>query len=197
MLTVTPPDHVVCAEPAPSSGLREQLRMSTAAAHRSLDARAGSFELTSLAGYRRFLEASAAALLPLETGLESSGIARLFADWPQRSRTAAITADLGDIGGAVNPLPAMAPMSHLDMLGTMYVLEGSRLGARYLLRTVAGSDEPQIVTATRYLRHGQGVPLWRTFLERLEREPMTAVGELETVAAAQRAFAMFATAMGA
>jgi heme oxygenase len=197
MLTVTPPDHAGCVERIFPSNLRGQLKAATAATHRALDARVGSFDLTSVAGYRRFLEASAAALLPLEAGLERSGVAHLFADWPRRSRSAAITADLDDLGGSVHPLPLVAAMSRLEMLGTMYVLEGSRLGAKYLLRTVVACDQPPMAAATRYLRHGHGLPLWRTFLKRLEREPVTPDGEYETIAGAQRAFAMFAAAAGA
>lgn len=178
------------------NGLREKLKTATSGAHRALDARLGTFELTSIAGYRPFLEANAAALLPLETSLERSGIVDLFTDWPQRSRRAAMAIDLDCIGGAANPLPPIAPMNRREMLGVMYVLEGSRLGAKYLLRTVAGCDEPQIVAATNYLRHGNGLPLWRTFLERLEREPVTPDGEAEVIACAERAFAMFARAAG-
>jgi heme oxygenase len=177
--------------------MREKLKMATDAAHRALDTRLGAFDLTSVSGYRRFLEANAAALLPLEAALERSGVVHLFADWSQRSRRVAITADLDRIGGASHPLPSMASMSRQEMLGAMYVLEGSRLGAKYLLREVAGSREPKIVAATRYLRHGSGLPLWRTFLDALEREAVTGENEVEMIGSAQRAFAMFAKAAGA
>jgi heme oxygenase (biliverdin-IX-beta and delta-forming) len=197
MLAEAPPDNAVRVGDISSSGLREKLKAATAPAHRALDARFGAFDLTGVAGYRRFLEASAAALLPLESALERAGIADLFADWPQRARRAAIAADLDRIGGVARPLPAMAPMGRRDMLGAMYVLEGSRLGAKYLLRAVIGAGEPQIAAATSYLRHGNGLPLWRTFLETLEREPVTPDGEAEMISGAQRAFAMFARAAGA
>ena len=88
-------------------------------------------------------------------------------------------------------------MNRREMLGAMYVLEGSRLGAKYLLRIVAGCGEPQVAAATNYLEHGNGLPLWRTFLERLEREAVTPDGEAELISGAQRAFAMFARAAGA
>jgi heme oxygenase len=76
----------------------------------------------------------------------------------------------------------------------MYVLEGSRLGARYLLRTIAASADPLIAEARGYLRHGTGQPLWRSFLARLEREPMTEDDAAEAIAGARQAFAMFAEA---
>ena len=197
MLAVTPPDNAIGVRAISPSGLRERLRAATADAHQALDARFGAFDLTSIAGYCRFLEASAAALLPLETALERSGVARLFSDWPQRSRRTTLLADLDCIGGVANPLPSPAAMSRHEMLGAMYVLEGSRLGAKYLLRAVAGCSQPQIEAATRYLRHGSGLPLWQLFLERLEREPVTPDGEAGTIEGARRAFAMFTKAAGA
>jgi len=178
-------------------GLRGKLKTATEVAHRSLDARFASYDLTRLNGYRRFLEANAAALLPLETALEKSGVADVFADWPERSRRSAIEADLEATWGLVNPLPDVAPMNRAEMLGTMYVLEGSRLGAKYMMRHLASCQEPRILSATRYLRHGEGWPLWRTFLETLEREPVTAEGEAGMISAAERTFAMFAKAAGA
>jgi heme oxygenase (biliverdin-IX-beta and delta-forming) len=197
MLAAAPPDNAVRVGDLSRCGLREKLKAATASAHRALDARFGAFDLTSMAGYRRFLEASASALLPIEAALERAGIADLFSDWPQRSRRTAIVADLDRIGGVIDPLPPVLPMNRHEMLGTMYVLEGSRLGAKYLMRAVTGCGEPRMVAATNYLAHGDGLPLWRTFLETLEREGVAPDGEVEVIAGAQRAFAMFARAAGA
>jgi heme oxygenase len=194
MLAVSPPDNAACTGELSPPGLREKLKAATALAHRALDARLCTFDLTTVDGYRRFLEASAAALLPLEAALRRAGVAEEFGDWPRRSRGAAIAADLDCIGGVIRPFHSVITLSRAEMWGVMYVLEGSRLGAKYLLRTVADCAEPQIVAATRYLRHGNGQPLWRTFLEKLEGEPATADCEAETISGAQRAFAMFAKA---
>jgi heme oxygenase len=196
MLAVAPPDAVRVGEFSPST-LREKLKRAIASAHSDLDARFGTYRLTSVDGYRRFLEASAAALLPLEAALEHAGVADRFPDWSQRTRRAAIMADLEQIGGAVHSLPAIAALSHNEMLGTMYVLEGSRLGAKYLLRVVADCGEPLIAAATGYLRHGNGLPLWRTFLAKLESEPVTQGDEAEIASGATVAFAAFARAAGA
>jgi heme oxygenase len=197
MLTASLPDKAAHAgEPSPI-GLREKLKAATALAHRSLDACFAAFDLTSLDGYRRFLEASAAALLPLEAALERSGVADVFADWPQRSRSAAIAVDIDRLGGTTRSFRCVITLSRLEMWGVMYVLEGSRLGAKYLLRDIAGCGEPQIAAATRYLRHGDGQPMWRSFLDRLEREQVAPDEEAEMISGAQRAFAMFARAAGA
>ena len=179
-------------------GIRDKLKAATAAAHHALDERLSVFDLTARAHYRRFLEASAAALLPLEAALRKAGIADMFEDWPLRTRSAAITADLNQLGGTVNLLPLPAePLDRCGVLGTLYVLEGSRLGAAYLARMVAASADPRVRAATRYLCHGSGQGLWRSFLDRLEREPVSAADERAMIVSAQQAFAMFAAAAAA
>lgn len=170
-------------------GLRERLRDATAAAHRELDAQLSSFDLTVLAGYRRFLQASAGALLPLEAALVEARVADLFPDWPERTRSAAITADLGRLGSAVQSTVSVPPLTSSGMLGAMYVLEGSRLGAKFLLRELAEATDPRIAQATSYLSHGAGKRLWQSFLSRLESEE--SCDEVEAIAAARIAFAAF------
>ncbi len=180
-----------CAEPD-GKRVREKLRQATAAAHRSLDARLAGFDLETVYGYRRFLEASAAALLPLEEALEDSGVERIFPDWRERSRSSAIKADLDRLHGVASPLGRIGPLNRNAVLGVMYVLEGSRLGAKLLLRSIAG--HPLIEDATDYLSHGAGKALWRSFLLRLEGESVTSDDETEIVTGARGAFAMFAEA---
>ncbi|QOZ67087.1 heme oxygenase [Bradyrhizobium arachidis] len=171
------------------SGLRERLRDSTASAHRELDAQLSAFDLTVFSGYRRFLQASAAALLPLETALVEAGIARLFPDWPERSRSAAIVADLGRLGSAVPFTVSVPALTRSGMLGTMYVLEGSRLGAKFLLKTVADAADPRLGEAAAYLNHGTGKRLWQSFLAKLASEE--GCEEDEAIDFARIAFAAF------
>ncbi|GMO36908.1 biliverdin-producing heme oxygenase [Bradyrhizobium sp. TM233] len=173
-------------------GLRERLRDATAAAHRELDAQLSSFDLTVLAGYRRFLQASAGALLPLEAALVAAGVARIFPDWPERSRSAAIAADLGRLGSAARSTVSVPPLTPSGMLGTMYVLEGSRLGARFLLKEVAEAADLRMTEATSYLGHGAGKRLWQSFLSKLQGGE--ACDEVEAIAAARVAFAAFGRA---
>ncbi|MBR0975196.1 MULTISPECIES: biliverdin-producing heme oxygenase [Bradyrhizobium] len=170
-------------------GLRERLRDETAAAHRELDAQLSSFDLTVFSGYRRFLQASAGALLPLEAALDEAGVARMFPDWPERVRRAAIAADLGRLGSAVQSTVSVPPLTRSGVLGTMYVLEGSRLGAKFLLKTVADAGDPRIGEATAYLNHGAGKRLWQSFLARLASE--VACDQEEVIEAARIAFAAF------
>ncbi|WP_347337488.1 biliverdin-producing heme oxygenase [Bradyrhizobium arachidis] len=165
------------------------MRDSTASAHRELDAQLSAFDLTVFSGYRRFLQASAAALLPLETALVEAGIARLFPDWPERSRSAAIVADLGRLGSAVPFTVSVPALTRSGMLGTMYVLEGSRLGAKFLLKTVADAADPRLGEAAAYLNHGTGKRLWQSFLAKLASEE--GCEEDEAIDFARIAFAAF------
>ena len=51
--------------------------------------------------------------------------------------------------------------------GVLCVLEGSRLGAKVLRRLLSVAGLPAL-PPLRYLRNGEGLPLWHMFLERLE-----------------------------
>jgi heme oxygenase (biliverdin-IX-beta and delta-forming) len=195
------PAVAASTQPAPhqgllpaNPGLRSRLKDATADAHRNLDARLSGLDLTSLDGYRRFLEANAAALWPVEDALEAAGVAAIFTDWPRRSRRAAMTADLLRVRGALRPLPQMQGINRNGVFGAMYVLEGSRLGAKYLLRGVAHAPDPVVTSATAYLGHGAGQHFWQSFLVALEQEPATPDDEAEIIDAAEQAFSMFAEA---
>ncbi len=171
--------------------LRNRLRTATAEAHWKLDEKLGRFDLTRPAGYRQFLEANAAALLPLEDTLLASGVVEEFPDWPQRSRTAAILADLSQLGGDARPLQSAPQFSLETMLGTLYVLESSRLGAAVLLRTVEGSPDPLVASTTAFLSHGLHQGLWQSFLKRMESHAPALNGDAGVVAGALQTLALF------
>lgn len=173
-----------------AAGLRLCLRSVTAEAHARLDARLGAFDLTGLPDYRRFLEANAAALLPLEAALTAARVAEIFPDWDLRSRKAAILEDLARTGGQIEPLPVPGPLDVGGVLGTMYVLENSRLDARARLIAVKRSTDAQVLHATAFLRHGAGHHFWPSFLAILESHP-AADHETSAVDGAIRAFGMF------
>jgi heme oxygenase len=177
------------ARPA-AAGLRLCLRSITAEAHARLDARLGTLDLTLLPSYRKYLEANAAALLPLEAALQAARVAEIFPDWELRSRQAAILEDLARIGGRPKPLPVPGPLDFGGVLGTIYVLEGSRLDARARLNAVKCSTDARVLHATAFLRHGAGQHFWPSFVAILESHP-AADHETEAIDGAMRAFAMF------
>jgi heme oxygenase len=172
--------------------LRHRLRSATADTHARLDVALGTFDLQSLTGYRAFLEAIAAALLPLESALGAASVRRMFPDWEQRARCGAILADLTRVSGVARPLAAPR-LDFAGVLGTMYVLEGSRLGAKVLLKTARQSPDPAVSNATAYLRHGSG-RLWPSFLGMLERHAAALPDDSGVIEAALGAFDLFAAA---
>jgi heme oxygenase (biliverdin-IX-beta and delta-forming) len=177
------------ARPGPL--LRSILRDSTAAEHARLDARLGALDLCTIDGYRRFLEINAAALLPLEQSLVLAGVRDVLPDWDDRARSEAILGDLARLGGSPRPLDAPVLTDRFAVLGTLYVLEGSRLGAAYLLRAVRQCSDPVISGNTAFLGHGAGRPFWPGFLAMLESHAGDLADEAAIVAPARRAFALF------
>lgn len=172
---------------------RNSLRGATDHLHRDLDRIVASFNLTDVTHYRRFLQASAATLIAIEQLIETAGVSQLLPDWAERSRRDTILADLHSLDSQVQPLALRrtAP-TPAEMFGILYVLEGSRLGARVLLEQVVASADERVRNASTYLRHGQS-NLWRTFLEQLESNA-AADDQTQTVSGAVYAFTMFTRA---
>jgi heme oxygenase len=176
------------------AALRNILRDATAADHARLDARLGALDLCTMAGYRRFLEINAAAVLPLEQSLLAAGVRELLPDWDDRSRTGALLADLARLRGVPRRLDAPDLPDRFAMLGTLYVLEGSRLGAAYLLSTVRQCGDPSVSRNTAFLGHGAGHPFWPEYLTILERHAGELLDQDDLVDPARRAFDLFAQA---
>ena len=172
---------------------RSILRDATAAAHAQLDAKLGALNLCTVAGYRCFLEINAAALVPLEASLERAGVRGMLPDWDDRARTDAILTDLARLGGRPGLLDAPELTDRSAMLGTLYVLEGSRLGAAYLLRTVRQCRNPLVSGNTAFLAHGAGRRFWPQYLAVLECHA-DELAEDDLVRSARSAFDLFAHA---
>ena len=76
------------------------------------------------------------------------------------------------------------------LMGVAYVLEGSRLGARYLLKTVSVSQDQAVRGNTRFLAHGQDKKLWPAFVATLESIVPPATRD-EAAQGARDTFALF------
>jgi heme oxygenase (biliverdin-IX-beta and delta-forming) len=196
-LTVSPDRPVGSRKPhgACEASLRALLREGTAAAHARLDGALAGIDLREQQQYCRFLEAQAQALLPLEATLADSGVRRLFPDWEQRFRSRVLVEDITLLGGDVQPFGTLDRLGDDAIVGTMYVLEGSRLGAAYLLKIVQESPDPAVRETKAYLSHGAGTRLWPNFLKTLESYAAKLPDPATMVDAAQRTFALFETAM--
>jgi heme oxygenase len=175
-----------------SGSMRSLLRASTAGLHAVVDARFAPMLDAGEAGYRSFLLASAAAVFPLEQALLTAGVDLLLPDWTRRTRAAALRADLTDLGITDVVLATAPPLAGAaGMFGMLYVLEGSRLGARLLVPDLLAGGSTRVRAATRYLRHGEGHRLWQSFLTHLESSQPVRECPDEAIAGARIAFALF------
>lgn len=166
------------------------LRAATRAAHDQLDAHFSSYDLGNRDDYSRFLTSHAAAFVPIETALTGAGAARLVDDWPGHRRSNALLADLADLG-LVPPEPVAPPQFEDDdqILGGLYVIEGSRLGGQVLQRSVAAG------LPRRFLAAPQGKGRWRALTATLNQRLQTPSSLSRAADAALATFSSFQRAV--
>lgn len=165
--------------------VRARLRAATASAHARVDDVFSRFDLASREDYGRFLQAQAAVLLPLERALDAGIAPRLDIDWPERRRGDALLSDLAALGLRAPATGALPPIERADAaLGTIYVLEGSRLGGALLKRSV-GAELP-----TRFMAAGRP-QLWQRLIAALDERLPTPAQQGAAVEAAEAAFDRF------
>ena len=168
------------------------LRRATRDLHDILDGVLTAWDLTTRAGYVRYLKANLPCAV-VEPALTAAGLSRLLPDWPGRQRRHALAGDLdrlGEGGKATGATPVILS-GDATLLGWAYVLEGSRLGAAVILRRVNASTDPAPGQATAFLRHGEGVPYWPRFLSVLSRLDGDSAALDRAAAAARLAFGCF------
>ncbi|TSH97882.1 biliverdin-producing heme oxygenase [Verticiella sediminum] len=172
------------SQPA-SPSLRFWLREATRPLHEAVDAAFSAYRIADGSDYPAFLQAHAAALLPIEQWLEEQEVERLAPDWAQRRRSGALQADLAGLRSAAPaPIAWAGAADDAALWGTLYVLEGSRMGARFLARQVPAG------LPTGYLRHGEAEPLWPRFVQWLDAAD-AGLDRAAVGAAAERTFAAF------
>ncbi|MDG2535403.1 biliverdin-producing heme oxygenase [Sphingomonas sp. HITSZ_GF] len=184
------------------SAVHQALRDGTSLAHDRVDAAFADFDLTDRASYARFLAAHADVVWPLEATLPGD---RVVANWADRKRGHLLREDLAQLprqsvrpelvegrasaSGAPDgeePFDKLRANGDLSAIaGTLYVLEGSRLGGKFLARRLpAGFPRA-------YLDADQRAENWQQLLgviDRLLREPDALAAAL---AAALATFAAF------
>ncbi|MEK1943740.1 MAG: biliverdin-producing heme oxygenase [Pseudomonas sp.] len=170
------------------NNLRQRLRQLGAGLHQEVDDAYSALSLETADGYRRFLQAHAAALFSLEQTLEENAIDQLLEDWPQRRRSEALRADLQAFACApVDVLSMPQQVSPAWCWGAAYVLEGSRLGGQVLARRLQAAQPGAPMD---YLGHASTPGLWPSFLQRLESQAQ-GCDELELQRGVEQAFGVF------
>jgi heme oxygenase len=177
-------------------GRRARLRLETADAHRLLDELSDGSGMTStLDGYRVYLAATFVARSLIESRLTENGVAALYSVWPQRLVSHAIEEDLRDLSIPV-PVPlasaGTSPLSIGAMLGTLYVLEGSALGAKVIAQRLERLGITAKFGARHLARQTEDVRAWPDFIRLLEETPLTDREERDCMREAVATFDAFA-----
>lgn len=144
------------------------LRERTAEAHAAVDAAIGGFH--DLQGYGVYLQSIAAFRRPIEARLSSVAWPEALLDWQPARVSDAITADLADLRISPDEPPdEPLPLDGDGLFGALYVLEGSALGARLLLKRAEAIGLSASYGARHLALLGNNIEGWRGFLTRLEQ----------------------------
>ena len=144
------------------SNAHDQLRSSTHHLHHLVDSRFHLTSLSSEVAYSAFLLANW-PFASIEAALERAGIHDVLPDWDKRRRSEALAFDLTHCGILPPRISWLEIASDLGtLLGWSYVLEGSRLGASMIVRTISRPGEHS-ARATHFLRQGDGAHLWQSY----------------------------------
>jgi heme oxygenase len=147
----------------------------------------------SEAATTRFLARMYGFLAPYEAALLGH-VATLGPAWeiPERLRAHLILADLHAEASQLPLCPALPPLAtRPQLLGAMYVLEGSTLGGQVLARQLAKAGSSQLRYFTGY--GAQTGPRWKAFCQLLSEAATDAATENEIVQSAIHTFQHLAT----
>lgn len=172
----------------PQASLRDDLRQATRAIHQQLDDLVGGFG--TLAEYRRYLVASHAFRRAAESALFSED----SSNWNALSIVEAGERDLADLGCTLRPASPAAPEAAHSaswQLGAHYVLEGSGIGARLLLRRAEELGLSAVFGARHLAQQAADRERWPRFLAVLDGS------SADRLEAREGAHALFSLALAA
>ena len=170
---------------------RAALKRATRDVHDRLDQSLSTYRLDRRDDYVNFLQAQAGAFLPVERALTDGGAAALVPGWDKALRGALLAADLAALEiGDIPEVPAPSYNGQAELLGGIYVLEGSRMGAAVLLRDIP-AEFPRAFLAAR-----SPAGRWGAFIATLERKLSSPVEIEQANESARRTFACFEQSAG-
>jgi heme oxygenase len=150
--------------------MRFRLRDRVSALHERLDQTIEAKCFAAGVRLDRLLMIHHQALTAIVPALERAQARRALPGWDGPSRLSAIEADLKMLGitPAAQDMVDLVLAADEEIWGFLYVLEGSSLGGRILLRRVEHDGSPAQLRALRYLR-GSGVGgCWSSLISRLD-----------------------------
>lgn len=143
---------------------RHMLRRGTAKMHEALDAMIGAF--SSPQAYQTYVLGSARFRLPLEHIIERHAPFELLHGWSPTMIGKDILADLSALGlqNHTGDLVAPHPEKIEDWLGMFYVLEGSSLGAKLLVKRAESLNINQTNGGAHLVAQAGNFSSWNAFL---------------------------------
>lgn len=170
---------------------RWQMRTQTAQAHSSVDTAIGT--LDTLESYRSYLASLYSFRKSIEDRLVETAFPVAIGDWRPAFIADAIALDMEDLGVRRPDVPHFPFALQGDaLLGTLYVLEGSSLGARILFKRAQALGLSAEFGARHLALQGSDIDGWRGFLSILEATEPFDIDN--AVAASNTAFATAHTA---
>lgn len=176
-----------------ASARRFALRDGTAAAHRALEDLVGP--LDSEAGYRRYVNGLYAGRAPVEAALAAADWPAEFGDWRPVMLAPLLRQDAADLGDAAPP-PTDAYViadGASGLLGVLYVLEGSALGAQLLVKQARAMGLSEAFGARHLSVQAGTMTSWTRFLSVLDAAD--GFDEERAVASANTVFGFLRRAM--
>jgi heme oxygenase len=176
------------------AGNRFALRDRTRGDHERLDALVGHFGDGK--SYIRYLEGMAAFRAPVEAALSRIDLAGRFGDWQPVFISAELARDLRDLGrpDVATDRPFLLPSDRDGLLGVLYVLEGSSLGARLLVRRAAAIGFNAEHGARHLVAQTARPQAWAQFITLLDS--VSPAGMERAIEAARATFATAINAFG-
>lgn len=171
---------------------RNVLRQLTSQNHEALEELVGPIE--SLADYKRYLIGISGFRLPLERDFSEVVFPEFFGVWRPQQIGDLLIQDAADLELVVKVTKSVSELDSAEtMLGKLYVLEGSSLGANIILKQVATVGLNAEYGARHLARQTCNPTRWRQFIEILDQHPQididrVADASLKTFSAAQRSF---------
>lgn len=181
--------------PSPREESRaKRMKAATQAAHEAIDTRImAANPFASRANYGRFVRLQYRIHHAVDPLFRNPALADLLPDLAGRRRLDLVEQDAADLE---TPLPTLdghaeAPLQIAPALGWLYVVEGSNLGAAFLLKAAAKLDLSESFGARHLAGHPTGRGLhWRTFTAALDAVPLSDADEALAIAGGEAAFAM-------
>lgn len=163
---------------------RHLLRQRLQGVHDEVEDAVGAFG--SIADYRRYLRGMHGFRAPVEAGIAARPWPEQFGDWRPCLIAGLLAADMrafGDLPAEDGPAPSTS-FDMAGLLGQLYVLEGSTLGAQILYARAKALGMDGTSGASHLARQAAEVANWRAFVALLDRiEPF----DVEAVARAAEA----------